>query len=352
MIKSFRNILALEDLRADIHVARFQTYLSFLNALLGYLLQLIESLLTVACLMTSCLRHSAHPFQLPSVQVVGSHDLSPRIVDTLLSFLQIIRIVAAVSIDGTVVQLQNQVTHLVQEITVVCHHQQCFVPPCQIALQPFNHLQVEVVRGLIENQQVRFGNQYVGQRHPFLLTAAELSHGLLQVAYLQLCQYLLGPQHLLLFPLVIETSVNHLLFGIEHRRLLQHGHFQVATEDDLPVVVPLLTRNHREQGGFSSTVLCYQSHLLSFGNTERDMLEQHLCAERFREILYVEKGNSHDVLFRGVLQLFVDTVDIVEHLITSQFLLCRSDEVGWQNLPRVFQLRHIRLGVHLRLHRS
>ena len=121
---------------------------------------------------------------------------------------------------------------------------------------------------------------------------------------------------------MIEASINHLFFGIEYRRLLQHGHFQVATEDDLPVVIALLTRKNREQGGFSSTVLCYQSHLLSFGNTERDMLEQHLCAERFREILYIEKGNSHNVLFRGVLQLFVDTVYIVEHLITSQLLLC------------------------------
>ena len=234
----------------------------------------------------------------------------------------------------------------------MCHHQQCFVPPCQIALQPFNHLQVEVVRGLVENQQVRFRNQHVGQCHPFLLTATELSHGLLQVAYLQLCQYLLGPQHLFLLALMVKAGINHLFFGIECRRLLQHSHFQVATEDDLPVVVPLLTRNHREQGGFSSTVLCNQSHLLSFGNAERDMLEQHLSAERFREILYVEKRNSHDVLFRGVLQLFVDTVDIVEHLITSQFLLCRSDEVRRQNLPGVFQLRHIRLGVHLRLYRS
>ena len=162
MIKSFRHILALEDLRADIHVARFQTDLSFLNALLGNLLQLIESLLTVAGLMTSGLRHSAHPLQFPSVQVVGPHDFSPCIVDAFLPFLQIIRIVATVSIDGTVVQLQNQVTHLVQEITVVCHHQQCFVPSCQITLQPFNHLQIEMVRGLVENQQVGFCNQHVG----------------------------------------------------------------------------------------------------------------------------------------------------------------------------------------------
>ena len=112
--------------------------------------------------MTSGLRHSAHPLQFPSVQVVGSHDLGPCIVDAFLPFLQIICIVATISIDGTVVQLQNQVTHLVQEITVVCHHQQCFVPSCQITLQPFNHLQVEMVRGLIENQQVGFCNQHVG----------------------------------------------------------------------------------------------------------------------------------------------------------------------------------------------
>ena len=80
VIKSLRHILTLEDLRTNIDIARLQANLTFLNALFRYLLQFVESLFSISGLVSSGLRHTAHPFQLSAIQVVGSCDLCPLVV--------------------------------------------------------------------------------------------------------------------------------------------------------------------------------------------------------------------------------------------------------------------------------
>ena len=103
-----------------------------------------------------------------------------------------------------------------------------------------------MVGGLIENQEVGFRQQHIGQSHALLLTTRELSHRLLQIAYLQLRQNLLGLQHLLRVALVIKASIEHTLLRVEHRRLFEHTHLQIATEDDAARVVALLAREYGE----------------------------------------------------------------------------------------------------------
>ena len=107
IVERFRDILALKDLRTNIHVTRLQTNLALLNALLGHLLQFIESLLTVAGLVSAGLWHATHPFQLRAIEVVGPGYLCPAVVEALLSLLQIIAVVATIGIDGLVVEFQN-----------------------------------------------------------------------------------------------------------------------------------------------------------------------------------------------------------------------------------------------------
>ena len=189
--------------------------------------------------------------------------------------------------DGLVVEFQNHRAHTVEEETVVGHHQQRLVAPVQETLQPFYHLQIQVVRRLVENQQVRVRYQHVGQRHTLLLSTAQLSHRLVQVAYLQLCQNLLCLQHLLRVALMMETSVEHALVGVEYRTLLKHAHLQVSSEDDIPRIIALLAREHRQQRRLTRTVLGYQSHLLPLGNRETDIAKQHQRAERLRQMLHV-----------------------------------------------------------------
>ena len=93
------------------------------DALLGHALQFVEGLFTIAGLMTSGLWHPSHPFQFRTIEVIGTGYFCPFVVDTLLTFLQIIGVVATIGIDGTVVEFENHGAYTVEEETVVGHHQ-------------------------------------------------------------------------------------------------------------------------------------------------------------------------------------------------------------------------------------
>ena len=61
------DILALKDLRAYIYVAGLEPHLPVLDALVSLGLQVVESLLTVARLVSSGLWHAAHPLQFRAI---------------------------------------------------------------------------------------------------------------------------------------------------------------------------------------------------------------------------------------------------------------------------------------------
>ena len=223
-------------------------------------------------------------------------------------------------------------------------HEQRLVATAEVTLEPLNHLKVQVVGRLVEDEQVGFRDEHVGQSHSLLLSAAELRHALAQVANLQLRQYLLGTKHLLVLALVVEAGIEHRVVRVEVWPLLQIAHSQVVAEDDLPVVVALLAGDDRQQRGLSCAVFGNESYLLPLGNGERDVLEQHLCAERFGQILYVNVGIGH--LFSLLLcicisrQAFVDAADVVQHFFASQLVRRAGDEVGGQFLPFLLQVLH------------
>ena len=182
--------------------------------------------------MSSCLRLSPHPFEFGAIQVVGPFNLRPLIVDTFLAFLQIICIVAAIGIYSAVVEFDDHRAHTIEEESVVSHHKQCLVASRQKALKPFNHLKVEMVGWFVENEQVGFCDEHICQCHPLLLSATQLTHGLVEVAYLQLGENLLGLEYLLILTLVVETSLEHRFLRVEHRRLLKYSHLNVFSEYD------------------------------------------------------------------------------------------------------------------------
>ncbi len=140
-----------------------------------------------------------------------------------------------------IVQLQDDGADTVQKETVMSHHQQGLVTSSQITLQPFYHLQVEVVGRLVEYQQIGFHQQHVGKCDPFLLTTTQLSHRLVKVAYLQLCQHLFCLQHLLLFSMMIKAGIKDTLLWIKPGGLFQKADSQVTTEDDIARIVSFLT---------------------------------------------------------------------------------------------------------------
>ena len=145
-------------------------------------------------------------------------------------------------------------------------HEQRLVAASEEAFEPLYHLQVEVVGGLVEYQQVGFRNQYVGQGHPFLLSAAELSHRFLQVGDFQLRQNLLGFQYLFGVAPVVEAGFEHRLFRRESRTLLQIAQPQVVLEDDVALILALLARDDAQQCRLAGAVLRHKPYALALGN--------------------------------------------------------------------------------------
>ena len=128
--------------------------------------------------MTTGLGHTTHPLKFGTIEIVGSGDFCPTVINTFLTFLEIITVVATIAVDGLVVEFEDNGTDTVEEEAVVGDHEQCLVTSIQESLKPLDHLKVEVVGGLVEDQQIGFGDQYIGQCHALLLTATELSHRL------------------------------------------------------------------------------------------------------------------------------------------------------------------------------
>ena len=113
--------------------------------------------------MSAGLRHATHPLQFCTVEVIGTSYLRPTVINTFLALLQIVAVIAAIGVDGLVVELEDDRTDTVEEETVVGDHQQCLVATAEETLQPLDHLKVEVVRRFVEDQKVGFGD---GQANP------------------------------------------------------------------------------------------------------------------------------------------------------------------------------------------
>lgn len=58
-------------------------------------------------------------------------------------------------------------TNTIQEVTVVRHHQDTDIGPAQIIFQPFGHLQIQMVRRLIQDNQFRVRDQDIRQGYRF-----------------------------------------------------------------------------------------------------------------------------------------------------------------------------------------
>ena len=98
-----------------------------------------------------------------------------------------------------------------------------------------------MVGRLIEYQQVGFCYKHICECHSLLLSTAQLAHGLVKVAYLQLCEYLFCLENFLVLALVVETSLEHSLIRVEHRRLLKYSHLYVFSEYDTARVGRVVT---------------------------------------------------------------------------------------------------------------
>ncbi len=82
-------------------------------------------------------------------------------------------VVAGIERQRAVMQVQDMRRHGVEDVAVVADEQQPARPAPEEGLQPEAGLEVEVVGGLVEQEQVRLGEQGPGQRHAHAPAAGE-----------------------------------------------------------------------------------------------------------------------------------------------------------------------------------
>ena len=75
------------------------------------------------------------------------------------------------SVHCSLVKLENLITDSIEEITVVCDHEESLCRLCEIFLEPFNHAHIEVVGRLIEEKDIRVIEKDEGESETFHLTA-------------------------------------------------------------------------------------------------------------------------------------------------------------------------------------
>ena len=138
--------------------------------------------------MASRLRLTAHPVELFAQEVVGTVDIGVLHGNALLTFLKIIGIVALVGIERAVGKFDNPVAHVVEEVSVVGHHQDRHARVVEIVFEPLHHLEVEVVGRLVEDEQLRLIDEHVSESQTLALTSAHLAHWLVHVGDLELGQ--------------------------------------------------------------------------------------------------------------------------------------------------------------------
>ena len=184
--KRLTKMVCLKYFIADVRGLHIECDLSVIYPLLSHLLQFIEGLLAVTSLMTACLRHTAHPLQLRTVEVIGPLDLHVLGIDPFLPFLEVVAVVALVAIERLIVNLDDLRADAVEKVAVVRYHQEGNLGLAQVLLQPLGHLQVKVVGRLVEHQEVGLGNQRVGQCHPLELPTRKVLHLAVEIINMQL----------------------------------------------------------------------------------------------------------------------------------------------------------------------
>ena len=95
--------------------------------------------------------------------------------------LEVLRVVAGVLREPPVLQLPDAPGELVDEIAIVRGDDVAALPALQALLEPLERLQIQMVRRLVQEQQLGLGEQQPGQGGPRPLPAAQLLEGLLLV---------------------------------------------------------------------------------------------------------------------------------------------------------------------------
>ena len=126
------------------------------------------------CLVWRPLRVLAHPLELRGDGALARLLGLLLLRQALLLLLQPARVVALVGDPARAVELEDPAGDVVEEVAVVGHGDDGALVVGQVALEPRDRLGVEVVGGLVEQQQLGRAEQQAAQRDAPALAAGEL----------------------------------------------------------------------------------------------------------------------------------------------------------------------------------
>ena len=163
----------------------------------------------------------------------------------------------------------------------------------QVVLQPEDHVAVQVVGGLVEDEHIRRVEEDGGQGHPLPLAPGEGVHRLGKVRDPQAGEHGLGLV-LQQGPGVRGEVVKDLLQhrGPRHhlRVLGEEAHLDVGVQGDRPLVGDLLPRQHPEEAALPRAVDADDADLVPLIEIEGDIVQQLLQAEIQADVL---RGEQH-----------------------------------------------------------
>ncbi len=256
--------------------------------------------------------------------------------------LQVRGVVALVGVRAAAVELEDPLGDVVQEVPVVGDRQDGARVGGQVLLEPQHALGVEVVGGLVEQQQVGLAQQQLAQRHATPLTTGQMGHRvvrrraaqrvhrllelrvdvprvggvelLLELAHLlhQLVGVIGGHQlGNLVVPVELGLDGNALFdvlphgLGLVQRRLLQQdADARVVGQEGLAVVGLVQARHDPQDARLAGPVGAHHTDLGSGEEVQRDVVEDDLVAVRLADLFH--------------------RVDELSHAAVSPFWSCRS----------------------------
>ena len=282
-------------------------------------------------LLAPALRVLAHPLELGRDRPLARGLLALLLREPLLLLLEPARVVALEREAAAAVELEDPARDVVEEVAIVGDGDDRALVVLEVPLEPGDRLGVEVVRRLVEQQQVGGGEQQpaerdaaalaagerrdvgVGGREPervhrlvelgvevprvggvdLLLQARELVRGLVRVVRGELVEAVeqrADPGHA-----VLDVAA-HVLVGVELRLLLEQPDGGAGRELGLAAVLGVLTGHDPQQRRLAGAVEAEDADLGAGEERQRDVLED-LLVGRMRPAQPVHRI---DVLARHV----------------------------------------------------
>ncbi len=177
--------MTLEDLAAEATALDVDADLALLDLLRGFFLQFVERIDAGLGLGAAGFGHAPDPFQLAAQQLAGFFQFGAFGLVASGFFLQEVAVVARILVQATAIQFDDGIAHSFEKIAVVGDHEDGAIGAGQVLFEPFDHVEIEVVGRLVEDEQLGLLDEQACQGQPFALTARQGAEWLRQVGNVQ-----------------------------------------------------------------------------------------------------------------------------------------------------------------------